>query len=165
MHEPQHHIVRQRARVCDGFYGSSQLRWRGVFHPFFRKVLRSQVRCSYLFIPSAHHLTRNLSLPNTSPPIACISSSSTILRSPNTCSVPVYSTPTNDIHSSVQCTPILGTCSVSTTICTNASSVGSSPARFSLFALVILIRMPLMAPAAPDPHQVVLEQSSTSLRS
>jgi len=47
---------------------------------------RPQVRCSYLLIPSAHHLTRNLSIPNTSPPSTYINSSSTILTSPNTCS-------------------------------------------------------------------------------
>ncbi|KAG2111868.1 hypothetical protein BD769DRAFT_1392020 [Suillus cothurnatus] len=75
--------------------------------------------------------------------------------------VPVY-TPTNDIYSSLESTSILGTCSASTIICTNTSPVGSSApasAHFSLFALVILIRMWLIAPAAPDPCEVVWSTS------
>ncbi|KAG2138141.1 hypothetical protein BD769DRAFT_254882 [Suillus cothurnatus] len=75
--------------------------------------------------------------------------------------VPVY-THTNVIYSSLQSTSILGTCSASTIIYTNTSPVGSSApasAHFSLFALVILIRMWLMAPAGPDPCEVVWSTS------
>jgi len=119
---------------------------------------RSHVRCSCLLIPSAYHLTRNLTLPllvpRFIPPLQ-----SRQVPIPAVRHVPVY-THTNVIYSSLQNTSILGTCSVSKIICTNTSPVGSSaPAHFSLFALVILIRMWLMAPAAPDPREVAWSAS------
>jgi len=127
---------------------------------------RPQVHCSYLLIPSAHHIARNLSLlPNTSPLSIYINSSSTILTSSN-----IYSSACPRIYPH-QWHRI---------VCTYA------------YALTILIRRQLMVPAAPHPHvvwstsqvpdtgiqcvtldeqechksqQALLEQSSTSLRS